>query len=120
MDEIELKFPTPESMETPGMPVTRLQESDVSVVDVGSGNNEWERWSIVAVAMWSDGVSKIAYSYLTNFFSEAMPTGGLYEGGVWIDVTSTWSNVAWTGERLAKGENAQRVALSCLGATNYI
>ena len=116
--------PTPAVMDwlrSEGRGVSGLPRSDVTMVEVGPGNDPDETWWIVAAVSYSDSWGPYEYepeTFLTTTPGEEDP--GL---GKWIDVgralnapegTYDWSNVSWTGERLARGKRAQAKALTCI------
>lgn len=88
-----------------------LTGSDVVMVNAGEGVNAGEFWWVVSV-QWSEDDSRRLTSFLTNEPSASRPSGQ-----VWIRLDSSWSGVAWTGERLVTGLSAQGKAQSCLGQT---
>jgi hypothetical protein len=98
-----------------------LPRSDVTMVEVGPGNDPDETWWIVAAVSYSDAWGPFEYepvTFLTTTPGEEDP-----RLGKWINVgralrapkgTYDWSNVSWTGERLARGKAAQAKALTCI------
>ncbi|GIG22108.1 hypothetical protein Cch01nite_28320 [Cellulomonas chitinilytica] len=99
-----------------------LAPSDFVMVEVGPGNDPQETWWVVAAPSysdaWGDRDKYNPVSYLTT-----APNGG--PAPRWIYVgralqapagTADWSDVDWTGDRLARGQQAQALALSCLGS----
>ncbi|ADG73317.1 hypothetical protein Cfla_0400 [Cellulomonas flavigena DSM 20109] len=102
---------------------TRVREdlpaSDVVVVEVGPGDDPSRTWSVVAARSYSDSWGASEYnpvSYLTT-----APDGAV--DADWIAIgralqapkgSVDWSKVSWTGDRLARGQQAQALALSCL------
>lgn len=90
-----------------------IPTSSIVVVEAGPGNREGEMWDIVAF-VGSNGVTRTGYSYLTNLTADEDAADA-----TWIDVgnakTPNWDNVAWTGDRLTTGKQAQLIAFACLG-----
>jgi len=90
-----------------------IPTSSIVVVEAGPGNREGETWNVVAF-VGSNGVTRVSYSYLTNIVPDQNPADA-----TWIDIGNTrtpaWDNVAWTGDRLDTGKQAQRIAFACLG-----
>jgi len=109
---------------------------DAAMVYVGEGNNYGEDWWVVAAVSYSDAwggaectgtieggdrtceFPRSDVSFLTNAPSENKPSGEQ-----WINIgrplggapgSVSWGSVKWTEERLARGQKAQQVALSCL------
>ena len=99
-----------------------LPISHATMVEVGPGNDPDETWWIVAAASYSDAWGAYGeyepITFLTTTPGEENP-----RLGKWINVgralgapkgTYDWSNVSWTGERLARGKTAQAKALTCI------
>lgn len=96
-----------------------LAVSDVVMVEVGAGDDPSQAWWVVAARSYSDSWGEPEYnpvSYLTT-----APDGSA--DGRWIHIgralqaprgSADWSEVSWTGDRLARGQRAQALALSCL------
>lgn len=99
-----------------------LPISDATMVEVGPGNDPDETWWIVAAVSYSDAWG--AYGeYEPITFLTTTPGEENARLGKWINVgraneapkgTYDWSNVSWTGERLARGKTAQAKALTCI------
>ena len=93
--------------------------SDVVMVEVGPGNDPAQTWWVVAAGAYSDAWGGPAYhpiSFLTTAPAGAVDAEWIAIGrGLQMPEGSTdWSDVAWTGDRLARGQQAQALALSCL------
>jgi hypothetical protein len=99
-----------------------LPMSDVTMVEVGPGNDPDETWWIVAAVSYSDAWG-VRGEYEPVTFLTTTPSEENPRRGKWINVgraagapkgTYDWSNVSWTGERLARGKTAQAKALTCV------
>lgn len=97
-----------------------LTPADLVTVEVGPGDDPGETWWIVATASHSDAWGSEGADTPLTFLSTA-PSGG----DTWINVSralqapvgsTDWSRVSWTGEKLARGQQAQALAISCLDA----
>lgn len=90
-----------------------LDASQVSMVDVGTGTTAGSDWWIVAAPGSTFGKPS---TWLTNAPAR---TSDAY--AYWIPLYSDTSsdpwntNTNWTGDRLARGKQAQTKAISCLG-----
>lgn len=96
-----------------------LPESDVVMVEVGPGDDPGRTWWVVAARSYSDSWGATEYNPVS--FLTTAPDGSA--DGHWIHVgralqapkgSTDWSKVSWTGDRLARGQQAQALALSCL------
>ena len=99
-----------------------LPSSDVAMVEVGPGDDPTEVWWVVAARSYSDAWGQRGEYNPVSFLTTAPSAVGT---GAWIDIgrallaaedSTDWSEVSWTGDRLARGQQAQALALSCLGA----
>lgn len=96
-----------------------LPASDVVMVEVGPGDDPSQTWWVVAARSYSDAWGGPAYNPVS--FLTTAPDGSA--DGRWIHIgralqapegSADWSQVSWTGDRLARGQAAQALALSCL------
>lgn len=95
--------------------------SDVVMVEVGPGEEPTQTWWVVAARSYSDSWGGPGYNPIS--FLTTAPAGAV--DADWIAIgralqapegSTDWSNVSWTGDRLARGQQAQALALSCLDA----
>lgn len=96
------------------------------MVEAGQGVTPGEFWWVVVWERYSDQVvpsGTYRQVYLTNVPSPSKPTGEHWVEVGLVDLDDNpvlsyfrgyWSNVAWSGERLAAGQEAEAKALSCL------
>lgn len=93
--------------------------SDVVMVEVGPGDDPSRTWWVVAARSYSDSWGAMEYNPVS--FLTTAPDGSA--DGEWIHIgralqapqgSADWSKVSWTGDRLARGQQAQELALSCL------
>ena len=90
-----------------------LPRKDAQRVKIGDGLTVGETWWVVGWRSHVSGTYRI-YSYLTNASSPVKPSGER-----WIPVSETdWSGVSWKGDRLARGQEALGLLLSCLPPTS--
>ena len=96
-----------------------LAASDVTMVEVGPGNDPNETWWVAAAVSYSDAWGPSAYNPVS--FLTTAPAAG--SAGKWISVgralmapkgSTDWSGVSWTGDKRVRGQLAQALALSCL------
>ena len=90
--------------------------SATTMIKVGQGDFFGEEWWVVAERGTTDANGTpgqaVVNSWLTNMDSavKASGTQWIFIGdGKW-----SWSKVTWTGDRLARGIDAQALAISCL------
>jgi predicted small lipoprotein YifL len=84
-----------------------LPASRVTMVDIGTGLQQGSDWWIVAAPSATAGTA--------NFWLTTAPASG----GQWIGLgdgsQNSWDQyVSWTGDRLARGHDAQNTAAACL------
>jgi len=91
----------------------RLPASDFAMVKVGEGNTPGSTWWIVAVANHMEikgGSERRDISYLTDATLWNSVSGTVSS----VPMSAHWGNIPWSGERLMRGLQAQKLALSCL------
>lgn len=97
-----------------------LPASDAVMVEVGPGDNPSETWWVVAARSYSDAWGQKGEYNPVSFLTTAPNDSGT---GGWIAIgralraaqgSADWSGVSWTGDRLARGQQAQALALSCI------
>ncbi len=101
-----------------------LPASDAVMVEVGPGDSPSETWWVVAARSYSDAWGQSGEYNPVTFLTTAADDSG---AGRWIAVgralgaskgSTDWSDVSWTGDRLARGQQAQALALSCLDGSS--
>ncbi|MBD8057971.1 hypothetical protein IC607_03200 [Cellulomonas sp. JH27-2] len=96
-----------------------LPASDVVMVEVGPGDDPSQTWWIVEARSTSDGWGDPTEENPLSFLATREPDGAVDAISVGRALeaahgTTDWSKVSWEGARLARGEAAQKLAVSCL------
>lgn len=86
--------------------------SDVTMVSAGVGNRPDETWWVVGARVYTSTTPPVHFTVSTWLTNE--PSAQKPSGDTWLEITSGWANVAWTGTRLTAGQAAQAQAIACL------
>jgi len=93
---------------------TDLTDNDVTMVDVGVGMAPGSDWAVVA--LWRPDLSTAIDVYVDTWLTTMDGhTKWIEIGGTWqSSVSFGWVGISWTGDRLARGKEAQTMAIACV------